>query len=881
MTSSVAKNALDEIIIQYKKILSSPVPNTNPELEIRLNNIDRNDFITIYDYLLENSDSKNISLSQIVSSLMQVNSQQRITNIREQHFEKGQQIKNQYISKSQVTIPYIDHDLKFKVALSLEKNNIMPIIIDTSAIIRVKNRMSFIINNNNDLKWKIDMSIVKQMQGSEVNNSLKNVVNQMFKKADITPQTFLNSVNESKIRQNIYSYEIEIELVNNENVKSNDIIDITKKIISIANPHYIKDITLQNKLQEIYSIIRNNTKKNFNFGKKLSIKQVLPKVISLTRYDYRNIYPIEGYFITDKADGVRAIGYCDQSNAYIISDKLIQYDHTQNLKTTIVDAELIGDILYVFDVIMYNGTDMSSQGFEYRYVLIDRSVEELKKAGIQASAKPYVQVILDPIEKYIKSIYERKRPYDIDGLIFVKPNDSYIQTKSYKWKKTEDNTIDFLIKKAPKSILGKEPFITRDKHTIYFLFVGISYEMFKSLNLYPCHGYRDIFGDLRSDESNYFPIQFSPSNAPLAYIYYHPDSSILNIEDKVVEFRCIGNCTATEGPLIEWQPVRIRIDREKDLETKTYYGNDYRIAEITWINYLDPFPLEQLWINSTDEYFASNKAGIYRAQTSVISYMKTERIMSYSHVNWIVDVGSGKGQDLERYFNAHIKNLIAIDNDKASLSELVRRKFTFIDKIKGASTNVYVVLTNMTNDYTINLSKVYDIIHIPNGHIDCIICNLSIHYYIYTYELLQNFINFCNNLLKINGQLIVSCFFGEAIFELLKDLKEGDVWSVHEHEVLKYSVKKMYNSDRLLNLGQKIGVVLPFSKGTYYEEYIINTNYLTSELGKQGYKLLSKRSINELIPDFSLKNPSVASTLTQDDIKYLSLYGELVYKKIK
>jgi hypothetical protein len=892
MSSVAAKNALDEIIVQYRKSLTNLSPNTKPELEIRLNNVDRNDFNTIYNYLLENTESDNIKLTQIVSSLMQVNSQQRTTNIREQHFNKGQCTKQQYLSKAQLITPYIDHNLKFKVALSLEKYDIMTIIIDTSALIRVKNRMSFTIstgnagnasNAGNELKWRVDMSIIRQMQGSEAinNNMLKNVVDQMFRKHEVTPQNFLTIFNESKIRQNIYTYEIEIELIDDEHVKSNDIIEVAKKIIFIANPHYIKDVTMQTKLQEIYNIIHSSDKKA-PFSKLLSIRQVLPRVSSLTRYDYRNIYPLDGYFITDKADGVHAVGYCDKDSACIITDTLVSYEHTANVKTNIVDAELVGDVLYVFDVIMYNGINVSGQGFDQRYVMLDKAVDELKKVGIRAVAKPYVQVLNEQLEKYIRKIYDRKRPYDIDGLIFVKPGDTYIQTKNYKWKKTEDNTIDFLVKKAPKSILGKEPFTTRDKYTLYLLFVGISYDMFRSLNLYTCHGYDIIFEDLKSNKSNYFPIQFSPSNAPLAYIYYHPDSSILNIEDNVVEFRCIKNCTATEGPLIEWQPVRIRTDRKKDLETKRYYGNDYKIAELTWINYLDPFPLEQLWINSTDEYFASNKTGMYWAQTSVMSYMKAERIMSYSHANWVLDVGSGKGQDLGRYFNARIKNLIAIDNDKASLSELIRRKFTFIDGIKkDIATNVYVILMNMTNDYTINLSKVYDMISIPSNHIDYIICNLSIHYYIYTYELLHNFINFSNNLLKINGHLVVSCFFGEAVFDLLKDLKEGDTWSVHEHEVLKYSIRKMYSSDKIENMGQKIGVLMSFSKGAYYEEFMVNTTYLTNELTKQGYKLLVKRSVKDLIPNFNLKNPSVGSTLTNDDITYLSLYGELVYQKVK
>jgi hypothetical protein len=44
----------------------------------------------------------------------------------------------------------------------------------------------------------------------------------------------------------------------------------------------------------------------------------------------------------------------------------------------------------------------------------------------------------------------------------------------------------------------------------------------------------------------------------------------------------------------------------------------------------------------------------------VINFIKDGLISSLSHSNWIIDIGAGKGQDLGRYYNAGIKNLIAI-----------------------------------------------------------------------------------------------------------------------------------------------------------------------------------------------------------------------------
>lgn len=881
----MSKNTLEDIITRYKKELVNKY-DANPELEIRFRNVDYQNFAVIYNYLIENTVKSKAYITQMVSSLMKQKSgtQLQSTNIREIYFKNGRSYKKMFNNKTPLLIPYHDTNqfgLSYIVTLSLEKSNITEFISDESAIIRIKNRASFFITEDN-IEWRIDMSVVRQIIGSNI-NSLEKIVTQMFKTHTITIDNLLTIFNEEKTSQKIYKYEIEAELVNNDQVKPIDITNIAKKLLFIADPEYLSEITLQSKIYDIAKVIIKAPGFLQQFQNNLGLKQLLPKVQALTRYDYRNIYPLSNYYITDKADGIRAIGICEGSRGFIVSDVLRSYETTNELKTTIVDAELVDEKLYIFDAIMVDGIDVSQIGFEQRFLMLDKASKELQKVGIHAEVKPYIHISDNNLEKHIKEIYERNKSYDIDGLIFVKPGDPYISTKSYKWKRIEDNTIDFLVKKAPKNVLGQKPYITKEKYTVYFLFVGINHDLFQALGLHRCPGYNDIFDDSKlTVNGTYFPIQFSPSNAPLAYIYYHPDSSILDVENNVVEFRCLKNCD--KGPLIEWQPIRIRKDRQKDLESKTYYGNDYKVAEITWINYMDPFPLEQLWLNvSSDDYFASNKSGMYHAQTSVLSFMKTERIMSYSHYNWIVDIGSGKGQDLGRYFNAKIKNLIAIDNDQASLSELVRRKFTFAqDKTKKhSSTNVYVILADMTMDYTLILPKIYDVISIPTNHIDAIICNLSVHYYIYTPDLLTNYIKFVSNLIKHNGQLVITCFFGESIFKLLADIEENQTWTVYDHEVIKYSIKKMYSSKKLEQMGQKIGVVLPFSNGEYYEEFLVNTDYLTKELKKYGFSLLSKTPVSDIISDFNMKNPSVSSSLTKDDLTYLSLYGELVFQKSK
>lgn len=887
---------LEEIITKYKSNLSTIDRNNNIELEIRYSNIGRNDFSAIYDHLMSTTAPENITITQMISVIsksIKSSNQPKINKIRNIYYKNKRKEKEEYCSKQQIAIPY--EDKGYKLTLSIEKNNIPPFISDEtgSCLIRLKNRISF-ITQQDMLKWRIDMTIVIELLEID-SHQIPTHVNTMFILYDVTPQTIFSLFDNQKMTRSLYKYEIEAELINNSasaSIKPINIQNMAKNIIFIAKPDYLENIILQSKIYEIASVlIQTNNIKRQEYQNKHGLRQLLPKVQALTRFDYSSIFPINGYYVTDKANGERAIGMqSEDGTGYIVSTVIKKYNSNENVKkATMVDAELVGDILYIFDIFIINGVNISNLPFESRILKLNDAASILRTLDMKVEIKPYVQ-ITDSIEKSIKSIYNRERPYDIDGIILIRPGDSYLNTKTYKWKPIEDNTIDFLVKKVPMSLIGQKPFLVRKKYTIYFLFVGISYKMFQSLGLQLCPGYSEIFednkiktGDKIRECNSYFPIQFSSSTAPLAYIYYHSDDSILTIDNNIIEFRCGSNCDANNGPIIEWIPVRIRDDRKKDLESNTYYGNDYKTAELTFMNYFDKFPLEQLWQNITDDYFATTKSGIYRAQTSVMSYVKTDRINQFKHANWIIDIGCGRGADLRRYFEASVKNLIGIDNDRASLSELIRRKYTIIqssDRNTVYSSNIYAILADMTSPFQELLVKVYDTTN-SNLKVDYIVCNLSFHYYTYTSELLMNFITFVSNLLKEDGLIVITCFIGQEIFNLLKDLTEGQLWNVYENQVLKYSIKKMYSGEKLEPTGQKIGVIHPFSKGQYYEEHLINFEYVKQRFIDNKFTLVSNLNISKYIPDFKTRNNNVASMLTADDIKYLSLYGELVFKKKK
>jgi SAM-dependent methyltransferase len=289
---------------------------------------------------------------------------------------------------------------------------------------------------------------------------------------------------------------------------------------------------------------------------------------------------------------------------------------------------------------------------------------------------------------------------------------------------------------------------------------------------------------------SYFPIQFSPSDAPLAYIYQHPDDSPhgAEIDGTIVEARCAGSCIAAAGgaAFVDWEVTRVREDRRRELASGSYFGNDFKTAEIIWLNNFDPFHREQLSEGPALDYFMQPKSGIYRAQTSAISFIKRQRIAGLKHSGWVLDIGTGKGQDLRHYLDAEIQHLVAVDQDRAALSELVRRKYVFAkkgtalgtvvrtdDNGRGVArrgrdgksrtaTTIHVLAANASSPLTQLLDK-FEMFGLNRMTADALVCNLAVHYFLVDLAAMRNFIALARGAVKIGGQVILTILIGENV----------------------------------------------------------------------------------------------------------------------
>src|SRR5262249_24798749 len=215
-----------------------------------------------------------------------------------------------------------------------------------------------------------------------------------------------------------------------------------------------------------------------------------------------------------KVDGERCFVYSNK-DIYIITNSEIKKVQNGYAHNFLLDAEVYEDNIHAFDCLIYEGQLTFEDHFRLRLPKLRKSIEFLKRF-ISIEEQEFIKFNNSAI---LYDVYNKKRRHPIDGLVFPDSKD-YFRSRNYKWKPPEKQTIDFFAIRCPESLLGKEPYIPRKDHDLMLLFVGISCEEFDESNLTYVSEYSKIF-ECYTINSTYFPVQFSPSSNPLAYLYYH------------------------------------------------------------------------------------------------------------------------------------------------------------------------------------------------------------------------------------------------------------------------------------------------------------------------------------------------------------------------
>ena len=802
--------------------------------------------IDIAKKLIEKYKDKPASVSQTINFVA-------ADNIKQMSFINGEQQKDKltHYSKTKIINPMMfTHNTlpMYRFSVSFE-TPIAEFPVASSTLARIRLRYTILITD----EWQLDLTLVKSVNDLSNPAKLKSAKSQMFYPIDT--DTFV----EKAPWQLADIIEFELEYIGKKFTTA-DLLEANNVFDFIEAPGSTKtDGSYQETIKQIAKWIRPQQANKIDGLERLS-----NRVIELDKNMFlRDIMlDISDYYITDKIDGYRAILYIANGTCNVITKELTTFP-LETANVYILDCEEYKDHYYIFDVMVFDGVSYVNKPFKERLALF----ENVTKLSKKLKSKPF-EKLTDSFQEQIREFKtaQLKKPYETDGVILTPSSGLYVTMQVYKYKPIDKLSIDFVIKKCPDSLLGISPYVAKPKQTLYLLFSGMSRHTFKQLNLKFIRNYEDVFPgvDLRHPP-DYFSYQFQPSNYTYAYLYWDEKDTLDGLVGEFLCTECIQQNPYTIKDNI-WTLHKIRSDKTM--------GNNFKVAELAWMTYKDPLVIEDL--DNSDLYFQQHNNELQKASRHFNSFVKGQILGQFKGTEWVMDLASGKGQDLFRYAGHAYKNAIFLEINNTALLELVHRKY---DLKNTNPMNIQLHQIDMTHDYKENIQKLTDDICIPTLGVDMIVCNFAFHYFLADNKSLKNVIKFIGHYLKPGGRFVFTAFDGRAIVQLLNE-NSGN-WTVMKGNEIKYSIKKEYKTTLLESLGQQINVLLPFSNNTYYTEYLVNIDHIAEEFGKTGFTLEIDESFSEHLPSYKSQNSKGFYLMDEDDKKYSSLYHHYCFYKKK
>lgn len=845
------------------------------ELELRFGKIPREFFERIY---FELTSKPHIYSDVKIECTLNAFAENKI---RRYTFELGKPTKIEHVYKKQLDRARITRLDSGAVNIVLSEEGSSPeFTVPNDAPLRFKVRFSARAG-----AWRYDLTAVHETSLDKVENParLKKDLLHNYK-----PDTFLTQLPHELIT--FYEFEIEYiggsagDVSTNLSVDDVPIFDFLEQIA----PEYFREKLRRDSYQKVLSFYKHRF---------VPFKNFVNRAISLDNKTYNKIFPIPGYFVTAKADGQRALLILDGDEIIMVTNnQAFSWPSRVENKFTVADCEYVADRLpptiYIFDVLVYEGDKISDRAFsariEYCSRVADAATLAAKDAGDTAKdagdatkntipvfrAKDYLQIPPNPtradLRKIFTEIRDKKYDFETDGIILTEPDNTYFSTKNYKWKPVEKLTIDFLAKKCPKELLGKGVFQRPAKGELYILFVGCSAETMRANNLRRITNY-DLFFSKNTYTPDYFPMHFTPSLYPLAYLYEHnvdAGGTAKDIDGRVVELGC-------ELPIAENAPLNWRFHRVRD--ERNDFGNDFKVAEFTFMGYIDPMHFENL-IEPKISYFDHISPPKYKAANQFRRFIAARELERFRGTKWIIDAGSGRGADLGRYRELAVENVLFIDVDATAISELIFRKHTSLKtkaKVISASSattaplTIHTLVADLKSPVEKLVANVLRYGAVP-GNVDAIVSNFAFHYLCDTLKNMQNALKFSSRMLKPGGHLLIITMDGDEILSRFDAAGAGKKKPApiefEEDGVVKYRVELK----RRTAAGGEISVLLPFS-AEMREEPLCRFSVVEREAKKHKLQMVEKKSLDKYLPEMKKSYPEITKKLTIADIEYARL----------
>lgn len=508
-------------------------------------------------------------------------------------------------------------------------------------------------------------------------------------------------------------YEIEVEMLRSSSEGSN------------------VDLHVKNLIRGIGEVLRGIQKHSLLLRKSVErrVKKEYEKLTNLSRF--RGVNPVTmisenmskkvaiknianvrtGYNVTDKADGLRMMGFVDESGELFLMDMSMHIYKTglmeKKCANSLVDGEFVtrdkeGKAIQqyiVFDIyIAPSGRDVSPLRFsdnegnnreEGRYKEMtnwmshwaDSGAKEKEKGKISLSVKTFLfgRPGDDSIFSSCKTVLNTPKVYHTDGLILTPnalrlPSTTGAFHEQLKWKPASENTVDFLVIFDKNIEDGMDQIIEGIGATGESIF-------YKSMRLYVGSELDAAFEDprqtvlslqplpatnvtKRTQRREFKPVLFNPKDMPdtMASIAYSKvETDIATNEDFV---KCENDDPIQDRSIIEmrydtslppgwrWIPLRVRYDKTERFQTgkKGSVMNKDSAAEDVWNSIHDPITQYMISTGSEKDIPLKKASGI--EDISDITKVYYERKASKDDMTIIAN--------LRRFHNNFIKENILL-----------------------------------------------------------------------------------------------------------------------------------------------------------------------------------------------------------------------------
>jgi hypothetical protein len=515
-----------------------------------------------------------------------------------------------------------------------------------------------------------------------------------------------------------------------------------------------------------------------------NFKSIAPRPLELNKNMFaKSLQPvINDFLVTEKTDGKRAFIYCDGTSYYEI---LMNEENKLGSWTDkfILDCEKFEGKYYVFDNLL------SKDKFENRY-------NELKTMKFPPN------IVVKEMFDFDRKICDKlmKKP-NIDGLIFTSKSEEII----YKWKPIEHITLEFMLKL---------------NDGIYDLYCGISRQMAQDLHL-------TFYGDGHYGYTKFY----SPDNLN-ASTFTPTNENEEDLDGKICEMWFNKS----------WSLVKVRTEYQPG----DYYGNDFRVCQLIFINYNNPLLYSDLF-DPPDQYF--NKVN---DSVEMSKYNLRVKHSIYNKIplgnKRVCELSCGQGADMFHLAKIGYEYGLFVDVDKSAISSLLDRYYNY-QKSRQSVHNLKIntLVTDLLEPADITMEKIRAITSVQHSDefkFNLVSMQFAIHYF------MEDFNNLCKLVARLtdDGYFFFTCFNGYKLDFVNDEIKLG------KHHIIKLNKKK-------------IKVKLPFSD-SYYEEYMVFD--VETELKNYGF---------ELVESASFVDPKVPTGLDKFDEKFSSLYYYYIFKR--